>query len=83
MTTDIGGPDIRWFELDDARLELAQLAHHFVEERVRPYQAEHPDAEWSAPESRVPWELLDDLDGTGLRTLGLPGKPADRGRSTP
>ncbi|HJR91637.1 MAG TPA: acyl-CoA dehydrogenase family protein, partial [Acidimicrobiia bacterium] len=79
MTTDTGDPRTRWFDLDEARLDLAQRAHRFVEERVRRYQRLYPDAEWSAPESRVPWELLDDLDGTGLRTLGLPGEAGGSG----
>lgn len=72
--------ETRWFDLDHERLELAGAAHRFVEQTVRPYVVAHRDDEWSAePEERVPWELLDALDATGLRTLGLPPEAGGRG----
>ena len=63
----------RWSGLADDDLTWGRRTRDFVERSVTPYVESHRDEEWTArPADRVPWQLIDEADGLGLRTLTLP-----------
>ncbi|HSK22020.1 MAG TPA: acyl-CoA dehydrogenase family protein [Egicoccus sp.] len=62
----------RWHGLGVGDLAWARRAKEFVDTHVVPATRDARDDEWSAPwEARVPWDLIEEADDYGLRTLGL------------
>ncbi len=62
----------RWEQLGDEERQWARRAKQFVDEHVTPAIRARRDEEWQAPpEQRVPWDLIEEADRQGLRTLGL------------
>ena len=71
----MSGSDLepRWFGLVNGDLDWARRTRDFVDRSVTPYVEAHRDDEWLAPpDQRVPWELIDEADDIGVRTLTLP-----------
>ena len=68
-----GDEEPRWYGLDDEDARWARRTRDFVDRSVTPYVEAHRDDEWMAePSQRVPWELIEEADELGLRTLTLP-----------
>ncbi len=62
----------RWAQLPESDRAWAERAKGFVDEYVHPWVHARRDDEWSAaPDQRVPWELIEEADRQGLRTMGL------------
>lgn len=68
----------RWHGLATHDLAWAERAKEFVDTHVLPARGATRDEEWAAPwEERVPWDLLEEADRRGLRTLALFGAECD------
>lgn len=62
----------RWHGLAADDLAWARRAKAFVDTHVVPATRAARDDEWAAPwQARVPWDLIEEADRHGLRTLGL------------
>lgn len=59
--------------LSDEQRLMRQTCRRYVDEVVRPFIAANREREWLFdPDQRLPAELLDEADRTGLRGLGVP-----------
>jgi len=59
--------------LSDEQRLMRQTCRRYVDEVVRPFIAANREREWRFdPDQRLPAELLDEADRTGLRGLGVP-----------
>src|SRR5260370_25314116 len=59
--------------LSDEQRLMRQTCRRYVDEVVRPFIAANREREWLFdPDQRLPAELLDQADRTGLRGLGVP-----------
>jgi len=57
--------------LSDEQRLMRQTCRRYVDEVVRPFIAANREREWRFdPDQRLPAELLDEADRTGLRGLG-------------
>lgn len=65
--------EARWSGLGRDDMAWARRTRDFVERSVTPYVEAHRDDEWlAAPSQRVPWELIEEADELGVRTMTLP-----------
>ena len=59
--------------LSDEQRLMRQTCRRYVDDVVRPFIAANREREWLFdPDQRLPAELLDEADRTGLRGLGVP-----------